>query len=140
MANLLMAHTAPTVPAEMQKADMIDGLRKGLEVICAFDDATPRFSQSELAIRLNLSRAAARRYLMTLSALGYMATDGKSFWLTPKVMRLGHSYVAPASHRSSAASGKKLNMTRPAATVCAGSRVPGSSPVDISLGALARQM
>jgi len=69
---------------------MIDGLRKGLEVICAFDDTTPKLTQSELAQRLDLSRAAARRYLMTLSALGYMATDGKAFWLTPKVMRLGH--------------------------------------------------
>jgi IclR family transcriptional regulator, pca regulon regulatory protein len=76
------------------KADMIDGLRKGLEVICAFEDGTPRLTQSELAQRLDLSRAAARRYLMTLTALGYMATDGKSFWLTPKVMRLGQSYVA----------------------------------------------
>jgi IclR family transcriptional regulator, pca regulon regulatory protein len=76
------------------RADMIDGLRKGLEVICAFDDGTPRLTQSELAARLDLSRAAARRYLMTLTALGYMATDGKAYWLTPKVMRLGHSYVA----------------------------------------------
>lgn len=84
------------VSAEMQKADMIDGLRKGLEVICAFNDATPRLTQSELAQRLDLSRAAARRYLITLTALGYMATDGKAFWLTPKVMRLGHSYVASA--------------------------------------------
>ena len=83
----------PTAP-EMHKADMIDGLRKGLEVICAFADGTPRLTQSELAQRLDLSRAAARRYLMTLTALGYMATDGKAFWLTPKVMRLGHSYVA----------------------------------------------
>jgi len=80
----------------MHKADMIDGLRKGLEVICAFDDGTPKLTQSELAQRLDLSRAAARRYLMTLTALGYMATDGKAFWLTPKVMRLGHSYVASA--------------------------------------------
>ncbi len=96
MANLLMSHPIPAAPAEMQKADMIDGLRKGLEVICAFDDSTPRLTQSELANRLDLSRAAARRYLMTLTALGYMATDGKSFWLTPKVMRLGHSYVASA--------------------------------------------
>lgn len=83
---------APTVA----KADMIDGLRKGLEVITAFDDATPKLTQSELAQRLDLSRAAARRYLMTLTALGYMASDGKSFWLTPKVMRLGHSYLASA--------------------------------------------
>lgn len=82
--------------AAIARADMIDGLRKGLEVILAFDDANPRLTQSELAQRLDLSRAAARRYLMTLTALGYMATDGKSFWLTPKVMRLGQSYVASA--------------------------------------------
>ena len=96
MANLLMVPLVTAAPGEMHKADMIDGLRKGLEVICAFDDATPRLTQSGLAQRLDLSRAAARRYLMTLTALGYMATDGKSFWLTPKVMRLGHSYVASA--------------------------------------------
>ena len=51
-----------TTPPEMHKADMIDGLRKGLEVICAFEDGTPRLTQSELAQRLSLSRAAARRY------------------------------------------------------------------------------
>jgi IclR family transcriptional regulator, pca regulon regulatory protein len=79
---------------DINKADMIDGLRKGLEVICAFDDTTRALTQSELAQRLLLSRAAARRYLMTLTSLGYMATDGKSFWLTPKVMRLGYSYLA----------------------------------------------
>jgi IclR family transcriptional regulator, pca regulon regulatory protein len=78
----------------VKPADMIDGLRKGLEVICAFDDGTPQLTQSELAQRLSLSRAAARRYLITLTALGYMATDGRSFWLTPKVMRLGHSFLA----------------------------------------------
>lgn len=90
-------HATPSGSAaapEMQKADMIDGLRKGLEVICAFDDGTPKLTQSELAQRLDLSRAAARRYLITLKALGYMATDGKAYWLTPKVMRLGQSYVA----------------------------------------------
>ena len=91
-----LARTGAVTAPEMQKADMIDGLRKGLEVICAFDDGTPRLTQSELALRLSLSRAAARRYLMTLTALGYMATDGRAFWLTPKVMRLGHSYVASA--------------------------------------------
>jgi IclR family transcriptional regulator, pca regulon regulatory protein len=79
---------------DINKADLIDGLRKGLEVICAFDDATHTLTQSELAQRLDLSRAAARRYLMTLTALGYTATDGKTFWLTPKVMRLGQSYLA----------------------------------------------
>lgn len=87
-------HSTASEPNPPSKADMIDGLRKGLEVICAFEDGTPKLTQSALAQRLDLSRAAARRYLMTLTALGYMATDGKAYWLTPKVMRLGHSYVA----------------------------------------------
>jgi IclR family pca regulon transcriptional regulator len=96
VATLSERPAAATGAGAIARADMIDGLRKGLEVICAFDDANPRLTQSELAQRLDLSRAAARRYLMTLTALGYMATDGKSFWLTPKVMRLGQSYVASA--------------------------------------------
>jgi IclR family transcriptional regulator, pca regulon regulatory protein len=79
---------------EFKQADLIDGLRKGLEVITAFDDATPRMTQSELAQRVSLSRAAARRYLLTLVALGYVANDGKFFWLTPKVMQLGRSYTS----------------------------------------------
>jgi IclR family transcriptional regulator, pca regulon regulatory protein len=99
--NTLMSPSASRVtaqtlidPINTSKGDMIDGLRKGLDVICAFEDGTPTLTQSELAQRLDLSRAAARRYLMTLTALGYMATDGKAYWLTPKVMRLGQSYVA----------------------------------------------
>lgn len=79
---------------EIKPADLIDGLRKGLEVIVAFDDATPQMTQSELAQRVALSRAAARRYLLTLTSLGYMATDGKNYWLTPKVMQLGRSFTA----------------------------------------------
>ncbi len=117
--SLSSLQTSPASP-EVQKSDMIDGLRKGLEVICAFDDGAPRLTQSELAQRLNLSRAAARRYLMTLTALGYMATDGKAFWLTPKVMRLGHSYVAsarlprtvtPALQKLTAALGESTNLS-----------------------------
>lgn len=117
--SLSSLQTSPASP-EVQKSDMIDGLRKGLEVICAFDDGAPRLTQSELAQRLNLSRAAARRYMMTLTALGYMATDGKAFWLTPKVMRLGHSYVAsarlprtvtPALQKLTAALGESTNLS-----------------------------
>ena len=94
VASLLRTtpRTASSKPA--LPADMIDGLRKGLEEICALEYGTLKLTQSELAQRLDLSRAAARRYLLTLAALGYMTTDGKAYWLTPKVMRIGHSYVA----------------------------------------------
>jgi IclR family pca regulon transcriptional regulator len=47
-------------------------------------------------VRCGLTRTAARRYLLTLTYLGYTATDGKLYWLTPRVLRLGQSYLESA--------------------------------------------
>ncbi|MBL8383433.1 MAG: helix-turn-helix domain-containing protein [Burkholderiales bacterium] len=79
-----------------RKADLIEGFITGLAVINAFSDATPLLTASELAARLSISRAAARRFLITLHHAGYAATDGRSYWLTPKVLALGHSYLGSA--------------------------------------------
>ena len=78
------------------KRDLIAGLEKGLAVIEAFDQERPRLSITEVAQRTGLTRAAARRYLLTLSHLGYVAQDRKLFGLTPKVLRLGQSYMHSA--------------------------------------------
>jgi len=61
-------------------------------VIEAFDQERPRLTISEVAQRTGLTRAAARRYLLTLSHLGFVSQDRKMFGLTPRVLRLGHSY------------------------------------------------
>jgi len=82
--------------AALDKRDWIAGLEKGLAVIEAFDDANPRMTASQAAVRCGLTRTAARRYLLTLAYLGYVATDGKMFWLTPRVLRLGQSYLESA--------------------------------------------
>jgi IclR family pca regulon transcriptional regulator len=79
-----------------RKADLIEGFITGLATITAFSDVTPRLTASELAARLNLSRAAARRFLITLAHAGYAATDGSAYWLTPRVLALGHSYLGSA--------------------------------------------
>jgi IclR family pca regulon transcriptional regulator len=76
--------------------DWIAGLERGLSIIETFDEAHPRLSAPQVAQRCGLTRTAARRYLLTLAHLGYMATDGKLFWLTPRVMRLGQSYLESA--------------------------------------------
>jgi IclR family pca regulon transcriptional regulator len=81
---------------QVAQRDVIDGLVTGLEVITAFDDETPRLTASELADKLGLSRSAARRYLLTLVHTGMAATDGRRFWLTPKVLTLGRSYLDSA--------------------------------------------
>ena len=79
-----------------QPRDLITGLERGLQVIEAFDDDQPRQTIAEIATRCGLTRAAARRYLLTLQHLGYAASDGKLFSLTPKVLRLGQSYMYSA--------------------------------------------
>lgn len=85
-----------TKTSVMDKRDWIAGLEKGLAVIDAFDDAHPRLTASEAGKRCAISRTAARRYLLTLQHLGYVASDDKLFWLTPRVLRLGQSYLESA--------------------------------------------
>jgi IclR family pca regulon transcriptional regulator len=82
--------------ATLDKRDWIAGLEKGLSIIETFDDANPRMTSSQAGVRCNMTRTAARRYLLTLTYLGYVATDGKLFWLTPRVLRLGQSYLESA--------------------------------------------
>ncbi|HVY59793.1 MAG TPA: IclR family transcriptional regulator C-terminal domain-containing protein [Xanthobacteraceae bacterium] len=72
------------------------GLGKGLAVIECFDERRERLTISEVADMTKLSRAAARRCLLTLQALGYAQYDGKFFRLTPRVLRLGYAFLASA--------------------------------------------
>ncbi|HET9645020.1 MAG TPA: IclR family transcriptional regulator C-terminal domain-containing protein [Burkholderiaceae bacterium] len=78
------------------KRDLVAGLEKGLTVIEAFDQERPRLTISEVAERTGLTRAAARRYLITLTYLGFVSQDRKMFALTPKVLRLAQSYMHSA--------------------------------------------
>lgn len=91
----LIAASQATLPATLQR-DLIAGLEKGLAVIEAFDQEKSRMSISEIAAGCGLTRAAARRYLLTLTHLGYVRHEGKLFSLTPKVLRLGQSYLHSA--------------------------------------------
>ena len=78
------------------KRDLVAGLEKGLAVIEAFDQERPRLTISEVAHLTGLTRAAARRYLLTLAHLGFVTQDRKMFSLTPRVLRLGQSYLHSA--------------------------------------------
>lgn len=85
----------PALPAPLAR-DLIAGLDKGLQVIEAFDQERARLTMTEVAERTGLTRAAARRYLITLVHLGYAQQHDKLFSLTPKVLRLGQSYLHSA--------------------------------------------
>lgn len=72
----------------------VQSLVRGLQVIRSFGPRAPRQSLSEVATATGLARATARRFLHTLVGEGYAATNGSEFWLTPKVLELGYSFVS----------------------------------------------
>ncbi len=77
--------------------DYVQSLARGLAVIRAFDGEHPRRTLSEVAQATDLTRATARRFLLTLVELGYVRSDGNQFWLTPRVLELGYSFLSSLS-------------------------------------------
>lgn len=69
-------------------------LEKGLAVIECFDAGHDKLTIADVARATDLSRAAARRCLLTLTRTGYAEFDGKFFRLTPRVLRLGYAWLA----------------------------------------------
>lgn len=80
--------------------DFVTALASGLDVIMAFDDTHPHMTLSEVAERTGMNRAKARRFLLTLHALGYVRKTQRYFELTPRVLQLGYSYLASNSYRN----------------------------------------
>ena len=74
--------------------EFIQSFAKGLLLIEAFAGKNTSLNISEAAKLTNMTRAAARRYLLTLLDLGYVTQIGNDFRLTPKVLRLSETYIA----------------------------------------------
>lgn len=80
--------------------DYVGALASGLEVLQAFDAEHPRMTLSEVAARTEMDRAKARRFLLTLHALGFVKRTGRQFELTPRVLQLGYAYQASNQYRA----------------------------------------
>lgn len=79
---------------EVEQRDVMDGLLRGLAIVEAFSEAKRRMTPADAAEITGVSRAAARRCLLTLVVGGYASFDGKFFSLTPKSLGLGRAYLA----------------------------------------------
>jgi IclR family pca regulon transcriptional regulator len=75
-------------------SEYVQSLQRGLAVMQAFSREHPRLTLSEVARLTGLTRATARRVLLTLQHLGYARSDGRAFELTPKVLDLGYAYLS----------------------------------------------
>ena len=87
----LLAH--PAEPPFEEGRDFVQSLARGLSVLRAFDSDHPTLTLAAIAKRANLSRAAARRLVLTLSHLGYVRVDDRGFALSPRVLELGFGYL-----------------------------------------------
>lgn len=74
--------------------DFIQSLERGLAVMNSFSRERTNQTLSEVAQMTGLTRATARRVLLTLTELGYVHQSSRSFSLTPKMLDLGYSYLS----------------------------------------------
>mgnify|MGYP001485338662 FL=1 len=83
-----------TGPDGMNPRDFVSSMARGLEVLRTFNRTGRKMTLSQVASETGITRAGARRILLTLIHEGYAVTDGKMFDLTPQVLELGHSVLS----------------------------------------------
>ncbi len=89
------ANAAPTASDAPKPSDSyVQSFARGLDVIRSFSASAPAQTLSEVAARTGLTRAGARRILLTLQTLGYVHSDGRLFQLTPRILDLGFAYLS----------------------------------------------
>jgi IclR family pca regulon transcriptional regulator len=86
-----------TTHREVAGDHFVQSLERGLAVIRAFTAESPELTLADVARATGLSRAAARRFLLTLVDLHYVRHDGGRYSLTPRILELGYAYVASLS-------------------------------------------
>jgi IclR family pca regulon transcriptional regulator len=85
---------AASVPGPfVESADYVQSLDRGLAVLRALGQRNGPATLTEAATASGLSRAVARRLLLTLAHLGYVRQDGRDFSLTARVLELGFGYL-----------------------------------------------
>jgi IclR family transcriptional regulator, pca regulon regulatory protein len=72
----------------------IQSLARGLAVLQVFSRQHPAVTLSEAASLTGLTRATARRILLTLEELGYVRAEGRRFLPTPRVLAIGYAYLS----------------------------------------------
>lgn len=77
--------------------DFMTSLARGLHVIRAFAGVDRRLTIADVSRATGLTRAVVRRCLYTLRELGYAATDGRAYYLQPRILNLGYAYLSTAA-------------------------------------------
>lgn len=71
----------------------VRSIARGLSVIEVMGETPGRHTLAEIATKADLNRATARRVLLTLVSLNYVGVDNRYYFLRPRALRLGHSFL-----------------------------------------------
>jgi IclR family pca regulon transcriptional regulator len=87
------------VPFALAKNNLVyvESLARGLSVLKAFGVQDRPLSVTEVAEVVGITRAAARRFVLTLEYLGYLSFEGDGYSLRAAVLEVGDAYLL--SHR-----------------------------------------
>src|SRR5882762_8202049 len=97
IAQRVMSATDPeNVLFRAGDPDFMTSLARGLHVIRAFAGVDRRLTIADVSRATGLTRAVVRRCLYTLKELGYAATDGRMYFLQPRILNLGYAYLSTA--------------------------------------------
>jgi IclR family pca regulon transcriptional regulator len=88
-----VANTGGAADPEVQ-GEFVQSLERGLAVIRAFGYRRVSLTITDVAEATGLTRATARRFLLTLVRVGYVRNDGREYWLRPRVLELGYAYLS----------------------------------------------
>ncbi len=87
------ARGADTAAAPAPRPEFVQGVERCFAVVRAFGHDTPTLTITGVSERTGLTRAVARRYLLTLLDLGYIVQRGTQFSMTPRILDIGFAYL-----------------------------------------------
>lgn len=84
----------PDNQKSIRHEDFIAGISKGMAILDCFSPERHRLNMSIAAEKTGMTRAAARRHLLTLEYLGYLDFDGHYYYLSPKILKFSGAYLS----------------------------------------------
>jgi IclR family pca regulon transcriptional regulator len=100
--NLAEDETATGDDADNGREARLESLANGLRCLSLYGETATSLTIQDAALRLEITRPAARRILLTLARLGYLEQVDRDFLITPKVLELGFAYFSTQGLRGAA--------------------------------------
>jgi IclR family pca regulon transcriptional regulator len=82
---------------ETHSRDHVGSLERGLHVMDILARHPAGMTLSDMATQAGLTRAGARRFLLTLTATGYAIQNGRTFMLSPRLLSMARTWLQGAS-------------------------------------------